>query len=72
MVFYFYFFWLLIVIEAKGEEKGAPKVVERWGEPDSSRAVVAASIVDRELDPVWIFNYVVLSNMFLTEMFFLK
>lgn len=47
------FFWLFIVIEAKGEEKSVPKLVERWGEPDSTRAVVAASIIDRELDPVW-------------------
>lgn len=65
----FVFFRLLIVIEAKGEEKGAPQVVERWGEPDSSRAVVAVSIVDRELEPVWIFISAVLSNTFLAEMF---
>ncbi|KAL3509761.1 hypothetical protein ACH5RR_029162 [Cinchona calisaya] len=43
---------LIKVIEAKGEEKAAAKVVERWGEPDSTRAVVAASILDREIDPL--------------------
>lgn len=41
-----------VVIEGKGEQKEAPKVVERWGEPDASRCVLATSIVDREFDPV--------------------
>lgn len=41
-----------VVVEAKGEQKEAPKVVEKWGEPDASRCVLAASLVDREFDPV--------------------
>ncbi|KAF3635761.1 putative calcium-dependent protein kinase 3-like [Capsicum annuum] len=43
---------LIKVIEAKGEQKEAPKVVERWGEPDASRCVLATSLVDREFDPL--------------------
>ncbi|XP_019266671.1 PREDICTED: uncharacterized protein LOC109244092 [Nicotiana attenuata] len=43
---------LIKVIEGKGEQKEAPKVVERWGEPDASRCVLATSIVDREFDPL--------------------
>ncbi|XP_060168076.1 uncharacterized protein LOC132598932 [Lycium barbarum] len=43
---------LIKVIEAKGEQKEAPKVVERWGEPDASRCVLATSIIDRQFDPL--------------------
>ncbi|KAK6781739.1 hypothetical protein RDI58_019535 [Solanum bulbocastanum] len=43
---------LIKVVEAKGEQKEAPKVVEKWGEPDASRCVLAASLVDREFDPL--------------------
>ncbi|XP_019266673.1 PREDICTED: cytochrome c-like [Nicotiana attenuata] len=42
---------LIKVIEGKGEQKEAPKVVERWGETDASRCVLDTSIVDREFDP---------------------
>lgn len=42
----------MIVIEAHGKQGGIPKVVERWGEPDSSKCVLAASINDRKIDPV--------------------
>ena len=38
-----FFFWIT-VIEAKGSQGGAPRVVERWGELDSSKCVLAASI----------------------------
>lgn len=41
-----------IVVEARGKQGGVAKVVERWGEPDSSKCVLAASINDREFDPV--------------------
>ncbi|KAJ8541844.1 hypothetical protein K7X08_002660 [Anisodus acutangulus] len=37
---------LIKVIEGKGEQKEAPRVVERWGEPDASRCVLATSILD--------------------------
>ncbi|XP_022729628.1 WD repeat-containing protein 74-like isoform X2 [Durio zibethinus] len=40
---------LIKVIEARG---GVPKVVDRWGEPDASKCVLAASIDDRKTDPL--------------------
>ncbi|XP_027171090.1 WD repeat-containing protein DDB_G0290555-like isoform X2 [Coffea eugenioides] len=43
---------LIKVIEARGQEKSVPKVVETWGEPDSTRAIVAASIIDRLSEPL--------------------
>lgn len=48
----FFFFWLISVIEARDNEGGVPRVVERWGEPDSSKCVLIASMVDRQYDPV--------------------
>ncbi|XP_043713463.1 WD repeat-containing protein 74 [Telopea speciosissima] len=42
---------LVKVIEARGKP-GIPNVVARWGEPDSSRCVLAASIDDRKDDPL--------------------
>jgi len=43
---------LVKVIEARSKQGGVPKVVERWGDPDSSRCVLAASINDRKSDPL--------------------
>ncbi|KAB2609155.1 WD repeat-containing protein 74-like [Pyrus ussuriensis x Pyrus communis] len=44
---------LIKVIEARGQQgRAEPKVVERWGEPDSSKSVLAASIDDRKSDPL--------------------
>ncbi|XVF49669.1 hypothetical protein PTKIN_Ptkin04bG0031600 [Pterospermum kingtungense] len=43
---------LIKVIEARGQERGIPKVVDRWGDPDSSKCVLAASIHDRKTDPL--------------------
>ncbi|CAI9754668.1 unnamed protein product [Fraxinus pennsylvanica] len=44
---------LVKVIETRGEQSGASaKVVERWGDPDSSKSVLAASILDRKKDPL--------------------
>ncbi|GER36288.1 transducin/WD40 repeat-like superfamily protein [Striga asiatica] len=44
---------LVKVIEAHdGESGGAAKMVERWGEPDASKCVLAVSMVDRESDPL--------------------
>lgn len=43
---------LIKAIEAKGAARGPAKVVERWGEPDSLKCVLAACSVDRESDPV--------------------
>ncbi|KAJ8448844.1 hypothetical protein Cgig2_011465 [Carnegiea gigantea] len=44
---------LVKVIEARRKQGGVPKVVERWGDPDSSKCVLAASIDDRETNPVF-------------------
>ncbi|KAL6840657.1 hypothetical protein ACP4OV_029521 [Aristida adscensionis] len=43
---------LVKVVEARARPAGAAKVVETWGAPDASRAVVAASLADRAADPV--------------------
>ncbi|PQQ11800.1 WD repeat-containing protein 74 isoform X2 [Prunus yedoensis var. nudiflora] len=44
---------LIKVIEARGKQgRAEPKVVERWGDPDSSKCVLAASIHDRKSDPL--------------------
>ncbi|KAI4353078.1 hypothetical protein L6164_002052 [Bauhinia variegata] len=42
---------LIKVIEARNTQ-GVPSVIERWGEPDSSKCVVAASINDQKYDPL--------------------
>ncbi|XVF11564.1 hypothetical protein REPUB_Repub08aG0038600 [Reevesia pubescens] len=47
---------LIKVIEAGGKERGVPKVVERWGDPDASKCVLAASIDDRKTDPIEVLN----------------
>ncbi|VFR00950.1 unnamed protein product [Cuscuta campestris] len=44
---------LIKVVQARGgEREEAPAVVERWGDPDPSRHVLATSIIDRECDPL--------------------
>ncbi|XP_042031372.1 WD repeat-containing protein 74-like [Salvia splendens] len=44
---------LIKVVEARGGQNGdAAKVVERWGEPDASKCVLSASILDRESHPL--------------------
>ncbi|KAJ6888864.1 WD repeat-containing protein 74-like isoform X2 [Populus alba x Populus x berolinensis] len=42
---------LIKVIESRGE-RGTPQVVERWGDPVSSKCVLAASFDDRKKDPL--------------------
>lgn len=49
----------MIVVEARGEQGGVSKVVERWGDPDASKCVLAASIDDSKNDPVCVCYYVV-------------
>ncbi|KAL3636680.1 hypothetical protein CASFOL_018979 [Castilleja foliolosa] len=45
---------LRTVIEAHDRQHGgAAKMVDRWGEPDSSRCVLAVSMLGRESDPVY-------------------
>ncbi|KAJ1291028.1 hypothetical protein BS78_02G288100 [Paspalum vaginatum] len=43
---------LVKVVEARARPAGAAKVVETWGAPDASRAIVAASLAGRAADPV--------------------
>ncbi|GAB2289407.1 hypothetical protein Dimus_023717 [Dionaea muscipula] len=43
---------LVKVIEARDKEVGIPKVVERWGEPDFSKGILAASIDDSKSNPL--------------------
>ncbi|KAF8008638.1 hypothetical protein BT93_K2335 [Corymbia citriodora subsp. variegata] len=43
---------LVKVVEARGKQGGIPKVVERWGEPESHKCVLAASIDDRKPEPM--------------------
>ncbi|XP_062186788.1 uncharacterized protein LOC133890434 [Phragmites australis] len=43
---------LVKVVEARAKPAGAAKVVEMWGAPDASRAIVTASFADRAADPV--------------------
>ncbi|GKV05442.1 hypothetical protein SLEP1_g17456 [Rubroshorea leprosula] len=43
---------LIKVIEARGKEGGVPKVVEKWGDPDASKSLLAASIDDRKTEPL--------------------
>jgi ribosome biogenesis protein NSA1 len=40
------------VVEARARPAGVAKVVETWGEPDASRAILVASLADRAVDPV--------------------
>ncbi|RXH96047.1 hypothetical protein DVH24_008547 [Malus domestica] len=43
---------LIKVIEARGKQgRAEPKLVERWGDLDSSKGVLAASLDDRKSDP---------------------
>ncbi|KAH7561161.1 hypothetical protein ACOSP7_016240 [Xanthoceras sorbifolium] len=43
---------LIKVVEARGERGGVPSVVERWGDPDASKCVLAASIDDTKHNPL--------------------
>nr|GEV74921.1 WD repeat-containing protein [Tanacetum cinerariifolium] len=43
---------LIKVTEARSRQGGFPKIVEKWGDPDSSRCVLATSINDRKVDPL--------------------
>ncbi|KAG6410195.1 hypothetical protein SASPL_128247 [Salvia splendens] len=43
----------MLLLEARGGQNGdSAKVVERWGDPDASKCVLSASILDRESDPL--------------------
>ena len=44
------------VIESRDKERGVPRVVERWGEPESSKCVLTTSMVDRRYDPVSVYG----------------
>lgn len=51
------FLLVLLVVEARDKQRGAPLVVERWGDPESSKCVMAVSMIDRESHPVCIGNF---------------
>ncbi|KAJ1385806.1 WD40/YVTN repeat-like-containing domain superfamily [Sesbania bispinosa] len=41
-----------LTFDTLGLIKGVPRVVERWGEPESSKCVVAVSMIDRKSHPL--------------------
>ncbi|KAK7256256.1 hypothetical protein RIF29_29695 [Crotalaria pallida] len=44
---------LIKVVEARDKQQGGvPKIVERWGNPDSSKSVMAVSMIDRQSQPL--------------------
>ncbi|XP_019453093.1 PREDICTED: WD repeat-containing protein 74-like isoform X2 [Lupinus angustifolius] len=44
---------LIKVVEARDKQHGGvPKIVERWGEPDSSKSIMAVSMIDRKTQPL--------------------
>lgn len=43
---------LIKVVEARDKQREVPKVVDRWGNPDSSQCVLAASIDDSKSNPL--------------------
>ncbi|KAF7836651.1 WD repeat-containing protein 74 [Senna tora] len=43
---------LVKVVEAREKQVAVPRVVDRWGEPDSSKCVLAVSLTDRKSDPL--------------------
>lgn len=47
-------FWVpcYLVVEARDKQQGVPRVVERWGEPESFKSVTAVSMIDRISHPV--------------------
>lgn len=51
------FLLVLLVVEARDKQRGAPQVVERWGDLESSKCVMAVSMIDRESHPVCIGNF---------------
>lgn len=44
--------WWLIVIESDARRPGIAKVVEKWGDPDSSKSVAAASLTHGNVNRV--------------------
>lgn len=49
---------MVVVTEARSKEGGIPKVVDKWGEPDSSKCILAASFDDRKSGPVRSFGVI--------------
>ncbi|XP_027908473.1 WD repeat-containing protein 74 [Vigna unguiculata] len=43
---------LIKVVEARDKQRAIPQVVERWGEPESSKCVMAVSMIDRNSQPL--------------------
>ncbi|GKV05443.1 hypothetical protein SLEP1_g17456 [Rubroshorea leprosula] len=60
---------LIKVIEARGKEGGVPKVVEKWGDPDASKSLLAASIDDRKTEPVYVASFFLLFAYYLCSLY---
>ncbi|WVZ17859.1 hypothetical protein V8G54_010841 [Vigna mungo] len=43
---------LIKVLEVRDKQRGVPQVVERWGDPESSKCVMAVSMIDRKSQPL--------------------
>ncbi|KAK7330063.1 hypothetical protein VNO77_24248 [Canavalia gladiata] len=43
---------LIKVVEGRDKQRGVPQVVERWGHPQSSKCVMAVSMIDRNSNPL--------------------
>jgi len=50
--FSYSFFFLFLVIESREKQQGCPKIVDKWGQPDSTKSVNAVSLIDRQSNPV--------------------
>lgn len=44
--------FVLLVLEAREKQDGVLKVVDRWGEPEASKSVLAVSMIDQKSHPV--------------------
>lgn len=53
----------MIVVEARDKQGEVPKVVDRWGDPDSSKCVLAASFDDSRSNPVLVFFFSFFNKM---------
>lgn len=51
-----------LVVESRGD-RGIPQVVERWGNPDASKCVLAVSLDDSKKDPVCVLLFASSSSL---------
>ncbi|KAK7284759.1 hypothetical protein RJT34_19512 [Clitoria ternatea] len=43
---------LIKAVEVRDKQRGVPQVVERWGDPQSSKSFIAVSMIDRNSNPL--------------------